>query len=319
MSGSIKKIQHCVEKAWVSPQQALTLQPVMDAFNLSISAEMADIMSNPQQSSGVTAQFLPSVQELNIAADELTDPIGDVSHSPVAGVVHRHRDRCLLMPVKVCAVYCRFCFRREKIGPGNAAMTPDQLDKAYDYIADHPEIWEVILTGGDPLMLKPKSLQAIIQRLHGIPHVKIIRLHTRIPVVDSQRINDDMLAVLSSVKPIYMVLHVNHVNEFHDKARLACQRLVDAGVVMLSQSVLLKDINDNIDSLEQLMRLLVELRIKPYYIHQLDKARGTGHFRVAPECGVQLMQQLRQRISGLCQPTYVVDTPGGDGGKTPLC
>lgn len=291
------------------------MQPVAEQFSIGLTNEMVEMSLG---SAAVAKQFVPDLAELSVAVDEREDPIGDLAFSPVPGVVHRHRDRCLLMPINVCAVYCRFCFRREKIGPGSAAMTADQLQRAYDYIQSKPEIWEVILTGGDPLMLKPKMLRAILQQLRAIPHVKIIRLHTRIPVVDSQRVTDELIEVLTENLPTYVVLHTNHADEFHPGARQACQQLVGAGVQMLSQSVLLKGINDSVDAIEQLMRTLVELGIKPYYVHQLDKARGTSHFKVDIDQGLRIMRELRERSSGLCQPTYVVDTPGGTGGKTPL-
>lgn len=315
MSNRLKSVQQCVEAGLIPEAEQLVLQPVADLFSIGLTNEMAEIAQN---SIAVSQQFVPDTAELLIADDELEDPIGDQSFSPVPGVVHRHHDRCLLLPVNVCAVYCRFCFRREKIGPGNAAMTPAQLQQAYDYIQSRPEIWEVILTGGDPLMLKPKALRAILLRLRSIPHVKIIRLHTRIPVVDSQRISPELVEVLAEHAPTYVVLHTNHADEFHPAARKACQQLIRAGVPMLSQSVLLKGINDSVDAMEQLMRTLVELGVKPYYVHQLDKARGTSHFKVSVDQGLRIMRELRERASGLCQPTYVVDTPGGTGGKTPI-
>ncbi|MDF1761189.1 MAG: lysine-2,3-aminomutase-like protein [Coxiellaceae bacterium] len=315
MTNSIKNTQQLQAAGLISDKEKSNINQVSEQFSIAISKEMTQILAENPAASAVAQQFVPSAKELDIADDELTDPIGDIAHSPVKGLVHRHRDRCLLMPINVCAVYCRFCFRREKIGPGQAAMTPGQLENAYAYIEDHAEIWEVILTGGDPLLLKPKQLSQIIKRLSAIEHVKIIRVHTRIPVVDSHRINAEMIQALQQHQPTYVVLHTNHVDEFHDEAKRACNDLVNAGIPMLSQSVLLKNINDNLPALSDLMRFLVMLRIKPYYIHQLDKARGTGHFRVDTQRGIELMQALRQQFSGLCVPTYVVDTPGGMGGK----
>ncbi|MDF1797457.1 MAG: lysine-2,3-aminomutase-like protein [Coxiellaceae bacterium] len=317
MSRAIKNNQQLLAAGLISDDEMSSLNQVAEQFSVAVSPEM-QLLIGDNPSDSISRQFVPTVDELMIAEDELSDPIGDITHSPVKGVVHRHRDRCLLMPINVCAVYCRFCFRREKVGPGSAAMTPTQLESAYAYIEDHTEIWEVILTGGDPLLLKPKQLSQIIQRLSTIPHVQVIRVHTRIPVVDSKRINNEMIAVLQQHQPTYVVLHTNHADEFHEGAKRACGDLVNAGIPMLSQSVLLKGVNDDLKSLSDLMRLLVTLKIKPYYIHQLDKARGTGHFRVDPQRGIELMQQLRQQFSGLCVPTYVVDTPGGAGGKQPL-
>lgn len=293
------------------------LKQVETHFATAISAPMLEQMQY-DVSDPVYQQFVPDVRELNIAEDELEDPIGDLSHSPVEGLVHRHADRVLLMPVNVCAVYCRFCFRREHIGPNSAAMTPEQLDAAYDYIASHPQIREVIFTGGDPLMLKPQRLKVIISRLTSIAHVDVIRLHTRIPVVEPARINSELLSVLADIPVCYVVIHANHRQEFTAAADQACEQLRRQGVVLLSQSVLLKNINDNIEALSQLMRHFVGLGIKPYYLHQLDKARGTSHFAVDIAKGRKLMRQMREQLSGLCQPTYVLDEPGGVSGKQPL-
>jgi lysine 2,3-aminomutase len=294
------------------------LSDVERHFSTAVSGAMIQQIDLADPKDPVYRQFIPSADERNIAADDLHDPIGDATYSPVKGLVHRHADRCLLMPVNVCAVYCRFCFRRELIGPGAAAMTPDELEAAFSYIEQHTEIWEVILTGGDPLMMKPASLEKIIKRLSAIAHVKILRVHTRIPVVEPSRITDAMLAVLSVHRPTYLVLHANHAREFSDEAKTACERVIDAGVPMLSQSVLLRDVNDSLEALSDLMKLFVSLRIKPYYLHQMDKARGTKHFDVPIEKGQALMKALREAYSGLCQPTYVVDAQEGHTGKLPL-
>jgi lysine 2,3-aminomutase len=291
------------------------LDAVEQHFATAISPEMVSSIVDLDDSDPVYRQFVPSQQELIIKADERLDPIGDQSHSPVAGVVHRHQDRCLLMPVNVCAVYCRFCFRRDLIGPGKKAMTGEQLERAYAYIAEHEDIWEVILTGGDPLIMKPKQLAQILRALRQIKHVKVIRIHSRIPVVDPGRITDELLALLFEAQPCYLVLHANCAQEFSLAAKSACQKIVSCGIPMLSQSVLLKGVNDQLEPLIALMRQFVELGIKPYYIHQLDKARGISHFEVPIARGRELMTQLRQAVSGLCQPAYVIDAPGGTHGK----
>jgi lysine 2,3-aminomutase len=267
----------------------------------------------------IAAQFRPDARELNIAPDELGDPIGDEAHAPVKGVVHRYRDRCLLKLVHVCPVYCRFCFRREMVGPqGDGTLTGAELDEALAYIATHPEIWEVILTGGDPFLISARRAREITERLAAIPHVKIIRWHTRVPVVDPLRVTPDLVDALRvEGATTYVVLHTNHPRELTDQARAAIARIVDAGVPMLAQTVLLKSVNDDADTLEALMRALVEARVKPYYLHHLDKAPGTSHFRCTIAEGQALVQELHDRASGLAQPSYVLDIPGGHG-KTPL-
>ncbi len=268
--------------------------------------------------SALIRQFVPSVSELQTAPQELKDPIGDGTHSPVKGVVHRYPDRVLLMPTLVCPVYCRFCFRREAVGPDGGVLTENQLHDALDYIRRTPAIWEVILTGGDPLILSPRRISEILNALNEIPHVKILRVHTRVPIAAPERIDEDLVGALRATpKPVYVALHCNHAAELSDEARAAIARLAEAGISLLSQSVLLKGVNDSVETLEHLFRELVQLRVKPYYLHQLDLAPGTGHFRVSVERGQSLVKQLRGRLSGLAQPTYMLDIPGG-AGKVPL-
>jgi lysine 2,3-aminomutase len=219
----------------------------------------------------------------------------------------------------ICPVYCRFCFRRVVVGPNSPThLSPDSLATAIGYIAEHPGIWEVILTGGDPLTLSARRLADIMARLKAIAHVKIVRLHTRVPVADPARITAELAGVLlGSDKTVYVALHANHPRELSAAARAACAKFIDAGIPMLSQSVLLAGVNDDIETLTTLMRAFVEARIKPYYLHQLDRAPGTGHFLVPVAKGRDLMRQLRGRVSGLCQPHYMLDIPGGHG-KSPI-
>ena len=294
--------------AEVAARYAVAITPAMDALI------DADDPNDP-----IAAQFQPSARELDVAPDELTDPIGDDAHTPVKGVVHRYADRCLLKLVHVCPVYCRFCFRREMVGPqGDGTLTGGELDAALAYIAEHDELWEVILTGGDPFLLSARRVREISERLAAIPHVKIIRWHTRIPAVDPLRVTPDLVEALRvEGAATYVVLHTNHARELTEQARAAIARLVDSGVPMLSQTVLLKGVNDDADTLEALMRALVEVRVKPYYLHHLDKARGTSHFRCSIAEGQELVRELHQRASGIAQPTYVLDIPGGHG-KAPL-
>ena len=265
----------------------------------------------------IAAQFVPTERELDIQPNELADPIGDQAHSPVPGIVHRYPDRCLLKLLLTCPVYCRFCFRREQVGQGDGLLSKAALDAAFAYIESHPALWEVILTGGDPLILSPRRLGAVIARLNAIAHVRVIRIHSRVPVVSPALINAALLAALDSEKPVYVLLHCNHALELTVEARAACLRLVKAGIPLLSQSVLLRGVNDTAESLTDLMRALVEARVKPHYLHHLDLAAGTSHFRVALAEGQALLQGLRGTVSGLCQPTYILDIPGGHG-KVPV-
>jgi lysine 2,3-aminomutase len=280
---------------------------------------MAELIDLADADDPIARQFVPDVRELQQSPQERADPLGEVRLSPVENVVHRYPDRVLLKLTHVCPVYCRFCFRREVVGPGGPqALTGKALQTALGYIAATPAIWEVILTGGDPFMLSPRRIAEVTQQLGAIPHVKVLRWHTRVPVVDPGRITDDLVAALrADGKVVYVALHANHARELTGTARAACARLVDAGIPLLSQSVLLKGVNDDAETLTALMRAFVEARVKPYYLHHLDAAPGTGHFRVSIAEGQRLMRALRGRLSGIAQPTYVLDIPGGHG-KVPL-
>ena len=266
----------------------------------------------------IARQFLPSAAETEVVARRASDPIGDEARSPVKGIVHRYPDRVLLKPLHVCPVYCRFCFRREKVGPGGEALSAAELAAALAYIRAHPEIWEVILTGGDPLMLAPRRLAELIAGLDAIGHVGVIRIHSRVPIVDPERVTGELVAALKLRRAaLWLGVHCNHARELTPATRAALARLADAGIPLMGQTVLLAGVNDDVETLDQLMRALVTARVKPYYLHHPDLVRGTGHFRVSVERGQALMKALRGRLSGLAQPAYVLDVPGGHG-KVPI-
>jgi len=295
------------------------LERVAERYAVAVTAEIAALINPGDPDDPIARQFIPSAEELVKGPSERADPIGDDAHSPIAGIVHRYPDRVLFKLVHVCAVYCRFCFRRETVGPGKAtALSQTAYDDALGYIRAHSEIWEVILTGGDPLMLSPRRLAEIMRDLADIDHVRIIRIHTRVPVADPARISREMIAALKVAgATTWVVLHANHARELTERARTACAGMIDGGIPMLSQSVLLRGVNDNVEALEALMRALVECRIKPYYLHHGDLAPGTAHLRTTLEHGQGLIRALRGRVSGLCQPEYVLDIPGGHG-KAPV-
>lgn len=297
------------------PERLAELEAVAERYAVAISPAMAALIDRDDPADPIARQFVPSGAELATTPEEIADPIGDLSHSPVEGIVHRYPDRVLLKAVHVCPVYCRFCFRREMVGPeGLGTLSAAALDKALGYIADHAEIWEVILTGGDPLVLSARRLWEIMARLAAIPHVRVVRVHSRVPMVEPERIGSDLIEALkASGRATYLAVHANHPRELTDAARAACGRLADAGIVLLGQSVLLRGVNDDADTLAALMRAMVETRIKPYYLHHPDLAPGTSHFRLGIEEGQRLVAGLRGRISGLCQPTYILDIPGGHG------
>jgi lysine 2,3-aminomutase len=295
------------------------LEKVASRYAIAVTPAIADLIERDNPGDPIARQFVPSADELKSQPGENADPIGDHTHSPVAGIVHRYPDRVLFKLVHVCAVYCRFCFRREMVGPGkDSALSDESYANALGYIRAHNEIWEVILTGGDPLTLSPRRLKQVMTDLADIEHVKIIRLHTRVPVADPARLSEEMVQALRvQGATTWVALHANHASELTAAARAACARLIDAGIPMVSQSVLLAGVNDNAANLEALMRAFVECRIKPYYLHHGDLAPGTAHLRTTLAHGQALMRQLRGRVSGLCQPGYVLDIPGG-AGKSPV-
>ena len=312
---TIRTVDHLVAAGLAPTSRRAELEDVSARYALGIGPVMAALIDRDAANDPIALQFVPNAAELLRTPEERDDPIGDLTHSPVEGIVHRYPDRVLLKAVHVCPVYCRFCFRREMVGPqGLGTLTSEALVGAIDYIATHSEIWEVILTGGDPLVLSPRRLGEIMARLSAIPHVKVVRFHSRVPAVEPERIDQELIAALKlSGKAVYVALHANHPRELTGAALAAVGRLLDAGVVMLSQTVLLKGVNDDPEVLAELMRRFVEARIKPYYLHHPDLAPGTSHFRLTIAEGQALVAGLRGRISGLCQPTYVLDIPGGHG------
>ena len=316
-SKTLRSASDLVGAQLIRPDRLTALQNVAARYAVAITPAIVDLIDAADPHDPIALQFVPDERELETLLEENTDPIGDEAHSPVPAVVHRYPDRVLLKVVNVCAVYCRFCFRREMVGPGRGALTGKTLAAALDYIARTPQIWEVILTGGDPLLLPPRRLKDVMTRLAAIDHVKVIRLHTRIPVAAPERVTPALVRALRSTKATFMVLHANHARELGEQARAACARVIDAGIPMLSQSVLLRGINDDVETLGALMRALVECRIKPYYLHHADLASGTAHLRTSIPEGQALMRALHGRYSGLCQPNYVLDIPGGHG-KSPI-
>jgi lysine 2,3-aminomutase len=300
------------------PREAVArLERVSQRYAVAITPEMVELIDRGDANDPIARQFVPDVRELDQRPEERADPIGDIEHEAVPGVVHRYPDRVLLKLTHVCPVYCRFCFRREMVGPGGDALTGEALDNAIDYIARNDGIFEVIMTGGDPLMLAPRRIADVTRRLSEIAHVRVLRWHSRVPVVDPERVTPELAAALKSQRAVYVGIHTNHPRELSTMARAAIARLADAGLVLVSQTVLLKDVNDDAGTLAELFTELVALRVKPYYLHHADLAPGTAHFRTSIAEGQALMRALRGRISGLALPTYILDVPGGYG-KVPV-
>ncbi|UNM96019.1 KamA family radical SAM protein [Ignatzschineria rhizosphaerae] len=295
------------------------IETVAREFQIKVSptmqAQMAD--SKGGDYDALVRQFVPSKEEANILPSELDDPIGDRRFSPAPGVVHRYEDRALLKITQLCEVYCRFCFRKEMIGQKGETLSKPDLALAMEYFRAHKELWEVILTGGDPLVLSARRLAEALDALVEIDHIKSIRIHTRIPVISPEKITDELLNLLESIvdrgKALTIVLHANHASEFSLSARKALLALRKRGVLLISQSVLLKGVNDSLPVLTDLMRTLIENGVKPYYLHQMDLARGTSHFVVENERGIALVNALRESVSGICVPRLIIEIPEGEG------
>ena len=306
-----------IPRGLTRPDRLREIRQVAAEFAVALTEDMAELIDADEDEDPIAAQFLPSRSELSAEAEELADPIGDERWSPVPGIVHRYPDRVLLKPILLCPVYCRFCFRREVVGKKAAMLDRAALESAFGYVRQRPQIWEVIVTGGDPFLLAPRRISEIIRALDQIPHLGVIRFHTRVPVADPRRVTPRLVEALAAEKAVYVVIHANHPRELTAKAREAALKLSRAGIPLLSQTVLLRGVNDDAGVLEALFRGLVAMRVKPYYLHHVDLARGTSHFRTGIVTGQRLVRALRGHISGLCQPTYVLDIPGGYG-KVPI-
>jgi lysine 2,3-aminomutase len=303
----------------VPPDRVAALEEVAARYAVAVTPAMAELIDAADPHDPIARQFVPDPAELETEPEERADPIGDGAHEVTEGLIHRYPDRVLIKLTSVCAVYCRFCFRRETVGPdGAGTLSAEALEAALAYVRDHDEVWEVIVSGGDPLVVSPRRLRSLMQQLAAIDHVRIVRFHTRVPVAAPERITPELIAALKAPgKTTWVAIHANHPRELTDDARGAIARLADAGIPLVSQTVLLAGVNDDAATLAALMRAFVECRVKPYYLHHGDLAPGTGRFRTCIDAGQALMRELRGRASGLCQPAYVLDIPGGHG-KAPI-
>ncbi|WP_448192077.1 lysine-2,3-aminomutase-like protein [Azospirillum sp. sgz301742] len=307
-------VSDLVAAGLMTPEAGQAVATVAGRYAVALTPYVLEQLAGAAPGDALYAQYIPTPEEAYTAPSERADPIGDDTHSPVRGIVHRYPDRVLLKPLHACAVYCRFCFRREMVGPGGDALSPAELDAALAYVREHPEVWEVVVTGGDPFLLSPRRLSGIVQALAEIPHVGVVRFHTRVPVADPARVTPELVAALRAEGVTsWVAVHANHAAELTAEAGAALGRLADAGIPLLGQTVLLKGINDDSATLEALFRALVRHRVKPYYLHHPDLAPGTSHFRPDIAQGQALVKALRGRVSGICQPTYVLDIPGGHG------
>lgn len=290
---------------------------VAERFAISVTDHVAGLIDRADAEDPIARQYIPDAAELVTAPHEVEDPTADAPFTPVKGVVHRYPDRALLKPLLACPVYCRFCFRREVVGPDGGLLTEAELDAALAWFEATPAVREAVLTGGDPLMLSPRRLGAILRRLAAVPHIDTLRIHTRVPVAEPSRVDAALLAALDVGKPVFMAVHANHAREFAPAAVAALERLARNGTPLLGQSVLLRGVNDSAQALEDLFRAMLRARVKPYYLHALDPAPGTARFAVPDDEGLALLRTLRGRVPGLAIPTFVRELPHG-GGKRPI-
>ena len=304
-----------IDAGLADPGARAALNHVTARYAVALPPALRALIEHPDDPIG--RQFLPHPDELHDAPHERADPIGDDALAPLRGIVHRYPDRVLLKPLLICPTYCRFCFRRAHVGPDGGLLSAAELTAAISYIAARPAVSEVILTGGDPLMLSPRRLRELVERLSAIAHVGVIRVHTRVPVADPALLTDALAGALDTDRALFVVVHANHARELTEAAAAALRRLQRRAIPVLSQTVLLRGVNDSATALADLFGALLRLRVKPYYLHQLDPAPGTSRFHVPVAEGRALLAALRGRISGLALPTYVLDLPGG-GGKVPV-
>lgn len=321
-----RELQQCVRtidqlEQFVPASNRGRMREVLANMRLSITPHTMSLIRFDDPNDPLFLMSVPQEHELNVTPEELVDPIGDEAKSPVPFLTHRYADRVLIYATFSCSHYCRFCFRRFKTGQANPGPSPEDIERIAAYLSAHPEVDEAILTGGDPLTLLDGQVEAWLERLRAIPSIRRIRFHTRVPVNLPSRVTDNLVALLrryqDSTHPIFVVSHFNHPREITDANVEAISKLVDAGIVVRNQSVLLRGVNDDVNTLASLFKTLTDIRVVPYYLHQLDLARGTGHFRVPIERGVELMHALQGRVTGIALPRYMLDLPGGHG-KIPL-
>lgn len=316
MKNRIRSVEEL--RGWIRPvpEELDGIARTRDLFRWRITPYYASLMDPGDPRCPIRRQVVPHADEMVDDVDLLDlDPLEEQAHSPVKNLIHNYRDRVAFCVTTECAVYCRYCLRKRMVGDGTQALKREELQEAIDYLAAHPEIRDVLLTGGDPLSLNDENLGWIIGRLREIPHIDIIRIGTRYPVLNPYRITDELCRLLAENHPVWLNTHFNHAKELTEDARAALDRLSRAGVPLGNQTVLLKGINDDAETLRELFHKLVTFRVRPYYLYQAQLIGGTRHFRTTIERGMELMEQLRGRLSGFAIPLYVLDTPHG---KVPL-
>jgi lysine 2,3-aminomutase len=310
----ITSLDKLKEYICVTPEEEKAFQAAGKNLPFAVTPYYIDLIDPRNPNDPIRKTVIPRMAEFTTSTAEMIDPCGEDSHMPVPGLVHRYPDRVLFLVNETCSVYCRYCTRSRLVGSGK-----HEVDYAatYEYLRNHPEIRDVLISGGDPLVMSDEKLEGIIRNLRAIPHLDIIRIGTKIPVVLPQRVTDDLVAMLKKYHPFYMSIHFLHPDEITPEVIAACNKIADAGIPTFSQTVLLRGVNDDPQVMKELMLKLLKIRVRPYYIYQCDPVQGTSHFRTGIDKGLEIMEHLRGHITGYAVPTYVVDAPGG-GGKIPV-
>jgi lysine 2,3-aminomutase len=301
----------------LTPEEIEGIKHSKGRLALAVTPYFASLMDPFNPNCPVRRQAIPRVEEIHLSKNEMVDPLGEDKHSPVPGLVHRYPDRVLLLVTDQCAVYCRYCTRRRLVGSHERSITQGNFEEVLKYLKSHRKVRDVLLSGGDPLLLENERLEEILSRLRALPHIELLRIGTRAPVTLPQRITGGLVRMLKKYHPLMISIHFTHPKEITDAVKRACNELADGGIPLGSQTVLLKGINDKPYIMKKLVQELLKIRVRPYYIYQCDLAMGTEHFRTSVATGIQIIEKLRGHTTGYAVPTYVVDAPGG-GGKIPL-
>lgn len=313
----IQSVESLEEYVTLSQEEKSNISDVLNKFRMAITPYYFALMDINNPDCPMRKQAVPSIHELHVSKQDMLDPLAEDSDAPVEGLTHRYPDRVLFLITDMCSMYCRHCTRRRFAGHTDKRMPKERIDKAIEYIRQHEEVRDVLLSGGDALLVSDDILEGIIKRLRAIDHVEIIRLGTRTPVVLPQRITDDFVNMLKKYQPIWLNTHFNHYDEITIESKAAIEKMADAGIPLGNQTVLLKGVNDSVDIIKTLVQRLVMIRVRPYYIYQCDLSLGIEHFRTPVSKGIEIIEGLRGHTSGLCVPTFVIDAPGG-GGKIPV-
>ncbi len=301
----------------MSQTEKTDVEQCLSSFRMAITPYYASLINPENPDDPIRKICVPRIQETYPCENDMADPLGEEHDSPVPNIVHRYPDRVLFLTTLCCSTYCRYCTRRRVVGEEDRVITEAALKRAVAYIRSHTEIRDVLISGGDPLVMKTEKLEHILQQLRAIPHVDIIRIGTRVPVVLPMRITDELLSMLRKYQPVWINTHFAHPQEITPESARACTAIVDAGFPLGNQTVLLRGINDSAETLKELFLKLVHLRVRPYYLYQCDLSRGIGHFRTTVDEGIDIMHALTGNISGYAVPKFVIDAPGG-GGKIPI-